>query len=197
MTDPIGDPGASPAKPATGDQAGDRPPSGRLDRPPSDRYVTRAAAGGPSSSGVLGAPTARTSSAAGVVGKAIVAGVVTAIVLVIVGGVLAEHRGLLAIAGLGGAAIGLLVARGAASPDGTMKPVFTRRQAARIAAGLALATVVGAALGTWAYGRLEGGVMDPVTYLWETMGLLLPAEAVIAMIAAAWGAGAGPIRWRA
>jgi hypothetical protein len=125
-----------------------------------------------------------------------VAAAVTAALLVLVGGVLAEHRGLLAIAGLGGGAIGLLVARGAASTDG-VSPVFDRRRAARLAAGLALGTILVAALGTWAYGRLEGGVLDPLTYLWETMGLLLPTEAATAMLAAVWGAGAGPIRWRA
>ena len=38
--------------------------------------------------------------------------------------------------------------------------------------------------------------MDPLGYLGETLGLYIPAEAAIAAIAAAWGAGAGPVRGR-
>jgi hypothetical protein len=36
--------------------------------------------------------------------------------------------------------------------------------------------------------------MDPLGYLWATLGLYVPAEALIAGLAAAWGAGAGPVR---
>ena len=68
--------------------------------------------------------------------------------------------------------------------------------ATRTAVGLALLAVTAGALGTWAYGRLEGGVMDPLSYLWETLGLYVPAQAAVAGLAAAWGAGAGPVRGR-
>lgn len=107
---------------------------------------------------------------------------------------LAERTGLLAVAGIGGAALGLLAAGAAVSPDGVAPPAMTRRRATRVAVALAFATIAGAALGTWAYGRFEGGVMDPLAYLWETFGLSVPAQAIIAAIAAAWGAGAGPVR---
>jgi hypothetical protein len=123
--------------------------------------------------------------------------VVTAVALVLDGGVLAEERGLLAISGLGGAAIGLLAAAAAASPDSVIPAPLPRADVKRIAAGLAIASIVLGALGMWAYGRLEGGVMDPLTYLWTTLGLYVPAEAVLAGLAAVWGAGAGPVRWRA
>ena len=109
---------------------------------------------------------------------------------------LAEQRGLLAIAGIGGAVIGLLAAGAAVSPDGVRPPALSRGRVVRVAVGLALVTVVIAALGTWAYGRVEGGVLDPLTYLWSVYGPLIPAEAAIAAVAAAWGAGAGPIRSR-
>ena len=127
---------------------------------------------------------------------AIAAAAVTAVALVVDGGVLAEERGLLAISGLGGAAIGLLAAA-AASPDGGIPAPLPRADVTRIAAGLAIASIVLGALGMWAYGRLEGGVMDPLTYLWTTLGPYVPAEAVLAGLAAVWGAGAGPVRWRA
>jgi hypothetical protein len=127
---------------------------------------------------------------------AIVAGILTAAALVVVGGVLAEHRGLLAIAGIGGAAIGLLAARAAVPSDSVRPPALSRGRAVRAAVGLALLAIAVAAIGTWAYGRLEGGVLDPLTYLWSVYGPLIPAEAVIAAVAAAWGAGAGPIRSR-
>jgi hypothetical protein len=121
----------------------------------------------------------------------------TAGVLILVGGILEEQRGLLAIAALGGAVIGLLAAGAAASPDGVTPPLLPRRVVTRLAVGLALATIAAAGLGIWVHARLEGGVMDPLSYLWATLGLYVPAQAVIAAIAAAWGAGNGPIRWRA
>jgi len=129
-------------------------------------------------------------------GPAIVAAIATAAVLILVGGVLEERRGLLALAGIGGAAIGLLAAAAATSPDGLAPAVTSRGTARKIGVGLALSTIATGALGIWAYSRFEGGVMDPLSYLWETLGLVVPAQAVIAGVAAAWGAGAGPVRWR-
>jgi hypothetical protein len=179
-------------------EPGDRPPAGRpatrLARPPSDRYA--AAGGGRSGPATApGASEARVSlGTLGVLAPAISAGIVTAAALVLVGGVLAEQRGLLAIAGIGGAAIGLLAARAAVSPDGVRPPAVERGRVVRLAVALVLLTVAVAALGTWAYGRLEGGVLDPLSYLWSVYGPLIPAEAAIGALAAAWGAGAGPIR---
>lgn len=130
----------------------------------------------------------------GALAAAIGASIVTAAALVVVGGVLAGQQGLLAIAGIGGAAIGLLAAGASVSRDGVAPPVLGRRRATRAAVGLAILAVAGGALGTWAYSRLEGGVLDPLTYLWSVFGPFIPAEAAIAGVAAAWGAGAGPIR---
>jgi len=137
-----------------------------------------------------------TLGALGALVPAVAAGIVTAAALVLVGGVLAEQRGLLAIAGIGGAATGLLAAQAAVSPDGVRPPALSRGRVVRLAVGLALAAIAVAAIGDWAYGRLEGGVLDPLTYLWAVYGPLIPAEAAIAGVAAAWGAGSGPIRSR-
>ena len=176
----------------------DRPPADhaarRLARPPSERYAA-GWGGRPLPPGVT--PRARgLRQMLRALAPAIVACLVTAVALVLVGGVLAEQRGLLAIAGLGGALVGLLGANGAVSPDGVVPPVLTRALAVRAAIGLAVVAIAAGATGTWAYGRLEGGVLDPLTYLWTTFGPFIPAEAAIAALAATWGAGAGPIRFR-
>ena len=146
--------------------------------------------------GVNGASVPRGDRAVDALAPAIAAGIITAAALVLVGGVLAEQRGLLAIAGVGGAAIGLLAAKAAVSPDGIRPPALARGRVVRVAVGLAVLAIAAAAIGMWAYGRLEGGVLDPLTYLWFVFGPFIPAEAAIAAIAAGWGAGAGPIRSR-
>ncbi|OGO53686.1 MAG: hypothetical protein A2V84_01825 [Chloroflexi bacterium RBG_16_70_13] len=174
---------------------GDRPPAGRLAHAPSERYAERLGSRVPG--GADGTP--RQTSVATLLGAlvpAIVALLVTVAAMVVVGGVLAEQRGLLLTAGFGGAAIGLLAAGAAVSPDGVAPPALPRGRAVRVAVFLAVLAVAGAAIGTWAYGRLEGGVLDPVTYLWTVFGPLIPAEAVLAGLTAAWGAGAGPVRSR-
>ena len=119
--------------------------------------------------------------------RSIVVAIVFGGVLAGVGGGLALTSGLVFIAGLGGAAIGLVLA---ADP----RP-HERRVA--LAMRLALAMVVGAALGTWLIARAEGGVLGPLDYLWTVFGLLPLFQGVVAVVAAAWGATAGPIRWRA
>lgn len=124
------------------------------------------------------------------------AAVITGAALAIDGGVLAERTGLLAIAGIGGAAIGLIAAGAAASPDGVLPAAMPRSRARRLAIGLAIGAVAGGALITWWYGRTEGGVLGPLDYLWTTFGPYVPVEAVLAALTAAWGAGAGPVRWR-
>ncbi|MBI2763696.1 MAG: hypothetical protein HYX54_08125 [Chloroflexi bacterium] len=69
-----------------------------------------------------------------------------------------------------------------------------RDQATRLAMGIAAAMIILAGIGVWLFGRLEGGVMDPISYLWTTFGFGLPAQALIAFIGSAWGAANGPIR---
>ena len=51
-------------------------------------------------------------------------------------------------------------------------------------------------IGVWALARVEGGVMDPISYLWTTFGFGLPAQAIVALVGSAWGAANGPVRWR-
>lgn len=168
-------------------EPGDRPPGARLERPPSARYAPPPA----------GADTRADSRAAlRAFVPAMLVALLTAIGLVLVGGVLAERRGLLALAGIGGAAIGLLAATPATSPDGILPALLPRGRATRVAIALAVAAVAVGAIGTWLYSLAEGGVLGPLDYIWTVLGPWTPAEAAIAAIAAAWGAGAGPVRWR-
>lgn len=182
-----------PSGPPDGGAAA-RPP-GRLAHPPSERYA-RGAASGVAGDPARASPATGRATLLGALLPAIGAVLVTAIALVAVGGVVAEQRGLLFIAGFGGAAIGLLAAGTAVSPDGIRPPALPRSGVVRAAMGLALLAVALGALGTWAYARLEGGVLDPASYLWTVFGPLVPAEAALAAVAAAWGASAGPVRSR-
>jgi hypothetical protein len=118
------------------------------------------------------------------VAVAVAAAVATAVALIVVGGVLASTSGQLFVAGVGGAVVGLALA-GAQG---------RRRTARRVAIGLAVAAVAAGALGTWLIALGEGGTLGLAEFLWATSGLLVPAEVVVATIAAAWGVGAGPIR---
>jgi hypothetical protein len=115
---------------------------------------------------------------------ALAAAIGTLVALVAVGGILELLTGLLFVAGVGGALIGLLVA-------GSSRPRRTRRG---LAVGLATGAVAVAALGIWLIARAEGGTLGLFDFLWATGGLLVPAEAIVAALAAAWGESAGPIR---
>lgn len=116
--------------------------------------------------------------------RALVAAVAGAAVLVLVGGVLALTSGQLFVVGVTAAAIGLLAA-------GSERPKPWIR---RFSIGLALGVVVVGALGSWLIAIGEGGSLGLVDFLWATTGLLVPAELVVAALAAAWGANAGPVR---
>jgi len=118
---------------------------------------------------------------------ALLVAIVGAAGLTVILGVFLATAGTFVVSGLGGAAIGLLIA---AAP-------LSRHDAERMAVSIATGMIVLAGLGVWIVARAEGGVMDPLSYLWTTFGLGLPAQALVAILAAAWGAANGPIRWRA
>ncbi|HSL97860.1 MAG TPA: hypothetical protein VK831_04750 [Candidatus Deferrimicrobiaceae bacterium] len=131
----------------------------------------------------------------GPLARATAIGLVGATVLVLVGGVLASTAGLLVVAGATGAGIGLALARAAvASPTGaTEAPPMSRRSAARWSIGAASIAVLLGAAGTWLVARSEGGTLGLFEYVWTTFGWFVPAELVVAALAAAWGARAGPV----
>ncbi|HET9851429.1 MAG TPA: hypothetical protein VFP56_02860 [Candidatus Limnocylindrales bacterium] len=177
-----------PREPAPpGDRAPTVPSPGesrRLPAPPSARYAPRAT---PTSESIEA-----TSALRGPLLRATAVAAAGGALLTIVGAVLASTGGLLFAAGVAGAAIGLVLA-GAAAPAGDAVPV-PRARIRWVAAGLALTAVAAAAAATWVIARGEGGVLGPIDYLLTTFGPFVPAEAVIASLAAWWGASVGPIR---
>lgn len=116
--------------------------------------------------------------------RALVAAAIGAAVLVLVGGVLALTSGQLFVVGVSAAAIGLLAA-------GSERP---RPWIRRYAIGLALVVVAVGAIGSWLVAAGQGGSLGLIDFLWATTGLLVPAELVVAVLAATWGANAGPVR---
>lgn len=112
--------------------------------------------------------------------------------LFVVGALLASTAGLLFTAGATGGGIGLVLAR-AAAPRGEGRPV-ARRNVAWIAVGLAIGAVAVASVATWVVARGEGGTLGLVDYLLETFGAFVPGEAIVAGLAAVWGANTGPVQ---
>ena len=163
-------------------------PGRRLEQPPSERY-TRAAERRSDATETGRAPGALLEPAL----KAAVVAAVGAALLFALGALLSETAGLLAVAGLTGAAVGLLLAR-AAAPGRGEEPALTRRRATWLAIAVVWAAVAVAALGTWLHALSEGGTLGLVDYLLDTFGLLVPAELAIGALAAAWGVGAGPVQ---
>jgi hypothetical protein len=177
---------------ATGSGAGSDPGDRRrLERPPSDRYGRGEAAPGAAAPGAAEGGAAW-SALVGPLLRAAIVGVVGAGALYVVGALLASTAGLLFTAGVTGAGIGIVLAR-AAAPRGGLRPV-ARRNVAWLAIALAIAAVVVASIATWITARGEGGTLGLVDYLLETFGPFVPGEAIVAALAAAWGANAGPVQ---
>ncbi len=112
-----------------------------LDRPPSDRYLPK---------------TTTDSEAAAKLDAALVPGAIAlggVIAFVVIGGILAVTAGLVVLA----ASVGWLLGRFVSPP--------TR------ATLLAIATIALGFLGIWLFGRMEGGVLDPMAYLDAVEGL--------------------------
>ena len=178
-------------KPMAGSEPGERRderagPAGRqLERPPSDRYARDER----SSSDEPG--TARTGRLAPVA-KAAIAAVVGTALLFAVGAIFASTAGLLFVAALTGAAVGLLLAR-AAVPGAGDSPALSRREVSRLAIAFTIASIATSAVATWLYARGEGGTLGFIDYLLTTFGPFVPGEAVIGTVAAVWGASAGPV----
>jgi hypothetical protein len=153
--------GPDPVPPAPGER--------RLARPPSERYGTEEPV------------PVEAEDGGGSFGRALAFGGLTAIALAagiaLFGGVILVTAGLVALAALGGWAIGIAVRVGS---GGT---VAAARRAV-MAVVLAALAVVGGQLGLWLFARYEGGVLGPVDYLAETFGLLVPIELAFAVVAA-------------
>jgi hypothetical protein len=170
-----------------GESGGPRSGSGsrRLAEAPSARYGS--AAGGSGDEPLPGSP-----SLVGPLARALIVAIGGGVLLFLVGAIFASTAGLLFVAGLMGAGVGLVLAR-ARVPDDDGPAPLSPGTVTWLAIGLALASVVTAAIGTWLFALTEGGVLGPFDYLLTTFGPFVPGELVIAAVTAAWGAGAGPI----
>jgi hypothetical protein len=155
----------------------------RLAEAPSNRYAARE----PSAPAANGSPLRRPLL------TAIVVALVGAAALVLVGAVLASTFGLLFVASAMGVSIGLVLARAAVATDGSLTSI-PKRSVIRLAMVIALVAVAVADLGTWIYAVREGGTLGPIDYLWTTFGPFVPGVAVAAVLAAGWGASAGPVQ---
>jgi hypothetical protein len=122
-----------------------------LDQPPGRRYLAAEEAAAAPESGIPG-------------GTATLVAVIVggALVYTILGGVLDVTVGLMVAAGFFGWLIGKLV------------PGRAR------AAGLAVVAVLIGLLGIWAFGRVEGGVLDPIAYFDAVQGWPLVALQLLA-----------------
>ena len=147
----------------------------RLARPPSDRYRAAAAREAAVAVPDPGASTARGAA------LALVAAIVGAGAIVLLGGRLSISAGLIIVAAAAGWAIATALRYGA---GGHLAP---RRRVA-IAIALALGAVLLGQLGLWQSARAEGGVLDPVEFLLEVYGPLVPIELGAAAILAWLGA---------
>ena len=123
----------------------------RLERPPSDRYGVPAAATDPTAAGGLDAVLVPVAIA--------LAGTIAIVVL---GGILDVTAGLVVVAAFLGWLTGRLV-----SPPAR-------------AASVGLGVVAVGVLGIWLFGRFEGGVLDPVTYLLEVEGAIVVLLSLVA-----------------
>jgi hypothetical protein len=148
---------------------GERRPERQLDRPPSERYLEAAP--------VETEPTGR--SRAWGVASAILAAVVGGLAIAIAGGKVTVTAGLLVIAAvLGWLVAGLL--------SGGADPAVGRTGRRGAAALIALAGVALGQVGLWVIARQEGGTLDPIEYLVETFGILVPLELALAGAIAWW-----------
>jgi len=156
------------------DAGGERPPKRLLDQAPSERLT-----GAPGTAAVAGASDGL---AAGTAGRALGYGIAAAAVGVAlhVGAatLLLWTSGLLVVATTIGIAVGLAVAAGA---GGSLRP-WPRRG---LAIALALVAIGFAAGLSWA---LSGRYLDPLDYLAQVYGLLVPAQLALAAVGALAGA---------
>ncbi len=153
--------------------AGGRPMPG--DRPPAGAAVGGSDAGDPAGATDWGRP----SPLRGVAFGAVVALLVAA-VIVVFGGILELTAGLIVLALF----LGRFTAFGVAAGAG---PTLAGGARLWLAIAIALGAVAVAQLGLWGIAWLQGGRLDPLSFLAETYGALVPLQALLAAGGAWWG----------
>src|SRR5688500_9737673 len=140
--------------------------SRRLVDAASARYASAAGGAG-------GEPLPGSAWRMGPLARASIVAIVGAVLLFLVGAILASTAGLLFVAGLTGAGIGLMLARARVPADGGSGPL-SPRAVTWLAIGLAIGSVVVAAAATWLFALREGGVLGPIDYLLTVFGPFVP-----------------------
>jgi hypothetical protein len=112
---------------------------------------------------------------------AIVVGIIGAVAIVLLGGVLAISAGLVVVAAATGWGVGVTLTFGAGE-------LLAPRQRVALAVVIALVAIGVAQIGLWQYALREGGVLPLVDYLGEVFGPLVPIEAAAAMAVASLAA---------
>jgi len=165
----VSDPNPSPSPSGT---PAPTPGERRLAHPPSDRY--RAAETTAPDAVAKPDPTA---SVARGLAIAVVAAIIGAIAIVVLGGVLTFTAGLIVVAAATGWGVGGGLRFGAGARLRPGRRVI-------VALVIAVAAIALGQLGLWQYGRSEGGVLPPVEYLVEVFGPLVPLQFVAAALVA-------------
>jgi hypothetical protein len=106
--------------------------------------------------------------ARGAAARALGFAVVGAAATAFLGGPLSMTGGLLVVSGVIGIVVG-----------------STLRPRTAVGVGLAVGSVVVGLLGVWLFSRVEGGVLDPLTYLADVEGPLAPLQLLLAAASAA------------
>jgi hypothetical protein len=157
----------------------------RLDRPPSDRYRVTGQPGVPVEGGEPAGGGEPSGAGQGSPTRALVTAIAAAagggLVITVAGGLLTMTAGLVVIAAVLGWVVGALVGLG-----GSASPQRQRRRV--LAAGVAIGGVALGQAGLWLVARQEGGTLDPVAYLAEVFGALVPLEVALAAGFAWWRA---------
>ncbi len=147
------EPPDDPRAPAAPPEPGER--GRQLDRPPSDRYAAAA-------------PASPTDAPVGSrVTQGILAALIGAAVITILGGPLSVTFGLVGVAAVIGWAVGSSV-----------------RPSLGLAVGLAIGSIVLGLVGIWLVARLEGGVLSLPEYLAQVQGPLVAIEIAVAALVA-------------
>ena len=174
---------SEPGEPGEPRDPGDGRSGRRLEHAPSARYATPGGGAARTGRGSLTGPLA----------QAGIAAAVGAGLLFLVGAVVASTAGLVVVSGVMGAAIGLLLARAAVATD-DRAPALTRNAVMWLAIGIAVGAVLVADVATWLNARGEGGTLGLIDYLWQTFGLFVPGDLVVAALGAVWGASSGLVQ---
>jgi hypothetical protein len=153
---------------------GDRPPASTVRASDAGRAAARAE-DRTSRDAPVGSP------GAGLAYGGLAAGALT-LVLFVAATAFAFSASLIVIALFGGRIVGLSVLTGMRGP----RPQTTR---SAIAILFTLVALTVALVATWAAARLTGGVLDLPTYLFDTLGAVVPLSYLLGALGAWWGAG--------